>query len=95
MAALLIDQIDDNTFIQLDKMASHSEESITDLARFLLAASMYHAQKISFHAAATSSGLGFNAFKKRLKDYFSTGYVISPEVVDDDINMAKKLANKK
>lgn len=93
MAALLIDQIDENTFLQLDKMAANSNESTNDLARFLIAASMYHAQKISFHAAAILSGLGFNRFKKRLKDYFSTGYIISSEVVEDDMDMAKKLVN--
>ena len=85
MAALLIDKIDDNTLIQLDKMAAHSDESSTDLARFLLAASLYHAQKISFHAAASSSGLSFNLFKKRLKYYFSTGYIMSQEGVEDEI----------
>lgn len=95
MATLLIDQIDDQTFTQLDKLAVHSGESPTDLARFLLAASLYHAQKISFHAAAKLSGLGFNNFKKRLKKYFSTGYILPLEVVEDDIGMAKKLANKK
>ena len=93
MGTLLIDQIDDHTFTELDKMAIHFGESSTDLARFLLAASMYHAQKISFHAAATLSGLGFDSFKKRLNDYFSTGYIISSEVVEDDIRIAKKIDN--
>ena len=91
MATLLIDQIDDDTYTQLDNLAVHSGESPTELARFLLAASMYHAQKMSFQAAAALSGLGFDGFKKRLRDYFSTGYIIAPEVVEDDINMAKKI----
>lgn len=95
MATLLIDQIDDDTYSQLDSMAVNSGESPTELARFLLAASMYHAQKKSFHAAAAMSGLGFNGFKKRLKDYFSTGYIVSPEVVEDDTKIAKKLSSKR
>lgn len=84
--------IDDQLFTELDKITVHSEESPTELARFLLAASLYHAQKMSFHAAANLSGLGFNGFKKRLKEYFSTGYVIAPEVVDDDLAVAKRLS---
>ncbi|MBE8232928.1 MAG: hypothetical protein HAW67_04275 [Endozoicomonadaceae bacterium] len=76
-------------------MAVHSGESPTELARFLLAASMYHAQKMSFQAAAALSGLGFDGFKKRLRDYFSTGYIIASEVVEDDIKMAKKISRQK
>jgi ribosomal protein L4 len=95
MATLLIDQIDDNSFIQLDKEAIHSGESTAEFARFLLAAGMYHAQKMSFQKAATLSGLGFNGFKKNLRNYFSTGYVIANEVVEDDISMAKKISNQK
>jgi len=92
MATLLIDQIDDETYTQLDNLAINSGESPTELARFLLAASMYHAQKMSFQAAAALSGLGFDDFKRRLRDYFSTGYIIAPEVVEDDIKMAKKIS---
>jgi len=95
MATLLIDQIDDDTYAQLDNMAVDSGESPAELARFLLAASMYHAQKKSFQAAAAMSGLGFNGFKKRLRAYFSTGYIITSEVVEDDINIAKKLYSKR
>ena len=95
MATLLIDQIDDDTYSQLDSMAVNSGESPAELARFLLAASMYHAQKKSFQAAAAMSGLGFNGFKGRLRDYFSTGYIIASEVVEDDINTAKRLIYKK
>jgi len=95
MATLLIDQIDDQSLIQLNKMAIYSGESSAELARFLLAASMYHAQKMSFQAAASLSGLDFVSFKKKLKDYFSTGYIISSEVVEDDIRMARKLSAQK
>ena len=93
MATLLIDHIDERTFNQLNQMALHLFESPVELARFLLAAGMYHANKISFQAAADLSGLGFDGFKKRLKEYFSTGYIIAPEVVEEDIHLAKKLSD--
>jgi hypothetical protein len=93
MATLLIDHIDDQTLTQLDKMAAHAGESSTELARFLLAASMYHADIMSFQAAA-SSGLGFDDFKKRLREYFSTGYIISSHVVEEDLQMAKNLSKQ-
>lgn len=95
MANLLIDQINDDAYAQLDNMAVHFGESPTELARFLLAASLYHAHKMSFHAAATLSGLGFNGFKQRLNDYFSTGYMIAPEVIDDDMKQVMQLLNDK
>jgi hypothetical protein len=92
MATLLIDQIDDLSFNQLDKMAIQSGESTTEFARFLLAASMYHAQTMSFQAAAVLSGLGFDAFKKQLKEYFSTGYIIAPETIEADLHISEKLS---
>ncbi|MCI5130314.1 MAG: hypothetical protein D3904_02040 [Candidatus Electrothrix sp. EH2] len=70
-------------------MVLHLFESPAELARFLLAAGMYHANKISFQAAADLSGLGFDGFKKRLKEYFSTGYIVTPEVVEEDVYLAK------
>ena len=93
MATLLIDRIDERTFKQLNQMALHLFESPAELARFLLAAGMYHANKISFQAAADLSGLGFDGFKKGLKDYFSTGYIIASEVVEEDVHLAKKLSD--
>ena len=87
MASLLIDHIDDHTFTQLDKMAGNSGESPTQLVRFLLAASLYHSHKMSFQAAAALSGLGFDGFKKRLREDFSTGYVIAAEVVEEDLHI--------
>ncbi|BCG62531.1 MAG: antitoxin [Methyloprofundus sp.] len=94
MATLLIDQIDDQSFTQLDKMALNSGESTTEFARFLLAASMYHAHAISFQAAAELSGLGFNTFKKQLRENFSTGFIIASETIGEDLHMAKKLSNQ-
>ena len=60
-------------------------------ARFFLAASLYHAKKISFQRAAELAGLSFNDFKARLKEHFSTGYILSDETVRDDLNTADKL----
>ena len=93
MATLLIDRIDERTFNQMNQMALHLFESPSELARFLLAAGMYHANKISFQAAADLSGLGFDGFKKRLKEYFSTGYIIASEVVEEDVHLAKKISD--
>ena len=56
---------------------------------------MYHAHKMSFQAAADLSGLGFDDFKKRLKEYFSTGYIVSSETVEEDLQTAKKISSVK
>ena len=93
MATLLIDRIDEQTFTQLNQMALHLFESPAELARFLLAAGMYHANKMSFQAAADLSGLSFDGFKKRLREYFSTGYIIAPEVAEEDLDIAKKISD--
>ncbi|MDU9047808.1 MAG: hypothetical protein Q3M30_03085 [Candidatus Electrothrix sp. Rat3] len=90
MVTLLIDRIDERTFTQLNQMALHLFESPAELARFLLAAGMYHANKISFQAAADLSGLSFDGFKKRLREYFSMGYIIAAEVAEEDIHIAKQ-----
>lgn len=39
-------------------------------AEFFLAASLYHAHKISFAAAAALANLGFDEFLYRLKEHF-------------------------
>ena len=54
-------------------------------AEFFLAASLYHAHKISFNRAAELAGLSFDEFKFRLKEHFDTGYRISGETILDDI----------
>jgi hypothetical protein len=53
---------------------------------------MYHAHKMSFQAAADFSGLGFDDFKKRLKEYFSTGYIVASETVEEDLQTARKIS---
>ncbi len=48
---------------------------------FFLAASLYHARKISFASAAHMAGLDFDAFQTRLNEHFEQGYVIADECV--------------
>jgi hypothetical protein len=91
MATLLIDRINDESFKQLSRMAVHVFEGPGELARFFLAACMYHAHKMSFQAAADLSGLGFDDLKKRLKEYFSTGYIVASESVEEDLQTARQI----
>jgi len=62
----------------LEPLGNHSVE-------FFLAASLYHAQKISFKRAAELAGLSFEDFQSRLKEHFDTGYILFKETVIDDI----------
>ena len=94
MATLSINHIDEKAFKQIDRTADHAGESPPELARFLLAAGMYHAQQMSFQAASNLSGLGFDGFKKRLRETFSTGYIIPAQVGNKDISFAKRLFDK-
>ncbi|MFB1490333.1 MULTISPECIES: hypothetical protein [unclassified Thiocapsa] len=48
---------------------------------FFLAASLYQARKISFSAAASLAGLGFDEFHYRLKEHFGAGFAIDDTVV--------------
>lgn len=67
-------------------------------AQFFLAASLYHANKVSFHRAAQLAGLTFDEFKARLKEHFNTGYIMSDETVISDMDAAEKISetdNKK
>jgi len=58
---------------------------------FFLAASLYHARKISFAAAAALAGLGFDEFHYRLKEHFGYGMVIDDETVREDLRLVNKL----
>ena len=60
-------------------------------AQFFLAASLYHAKKVSFKRAAELAGLSFEEFKARLKEHFSTGYILSDEAVLSDLDTSDKL----
>lgn len=52
---------------------------------FFLAASLYHAGKISFASAAHIAGLSFEAFKHRLVEHFGQGYRIANQSVLEDM----------
>ena len=54
---------------------------------FFLAASLYHAHKISFAAAAALAGLRFDEFRYRLKEHFGYGMVIDDETVREDLRL--------
>lgn len=50
-----------------------------------LSASLYHAHKVSFAAAAELAGLGYEEFHYRLKGQFGHGFVIDDECVIEDL----------
>lgn len=60
-------------------------------AEFFLAASLYHARKISFASAAHMAGLDFESFKSRLMEHFDQGYILAEECVLEDIQTVDKL----
>jgi len=63
-------------------------------AQFFLAASLYHAKKVSFQRAAELAGLPFEEFKARLKEHFSTGFILADEAVMADIDTADRLLSE-
>jgi predicted HTH domain antitoxin len=64
-------------------------------ASFFLAASLYHAHKISFTAAAALADLTFEAFLTRLQEHFSTGFFLSDETVLEDIDSVAKIMDRR
>lgn len=60
-------------------------------AEFFLAASLYHAQKISFAGAAHMAGLDFESFKSRLLEHFNQGYILAEECVFEDMHTTSLL----
>jgi hypothetical protein len=60
-------------------------------AKFFLAASLYHARKISFMTAAQFAGLDFEGFKSGLNEHFDKGYIMADECILDDISTVEKL----
>lgn len=68
----------------LQPLGSHAAE-------FFLAASLYHARKISFARAAHMAGLDFDGFKMRLMEHFNQGYIIADECVLEDMHTVEKL----
>lgn len=62
-----------------------------EAASFFLAASLYHARKISFTAAAALADLSFEAFLSRLQEHFDSGFSIADESAIEDIQSVKKI----
>ena len=60
-------------------------------AQFFLAASLYHSGKISFQRAAELAELSFDEFKARLKEHFSTGFILPEKVIINDNRAVDKL----
>jgi predicted HTH domain antitoxin len=63
-------------------------------AEFFLAASLYHARKISFMTAAQLAGLDFESFKTRLIEHFGQGYIMDDESVLEDLEDANTLQER-
>lgn len=61
---------------------------------FFLAASLYHAGKISFGAAAALAGLGYEEFHYRLKEHFGHGFIIDDETAREDLSLGAALARQ-
>jgi len=62
-----------------------------DAADFFLAASLYHAHKVSFAKAAELADLSFDEFNYRLKEHFSIGYIFDDSVILEDLEVLKNL----
>jgi len=59
---------------------------------FFLAASLYHAGKVSFGTAAALSGLGHKEFHYRLKEHFGYGFRIEDDAAREDLSLGVELA---
>ena len=60
-------------------------------AEFFMAASLYHARKISFSAAAELANLSFDEFLFRLREHFNTGFIIDDESILEDLQTVNNL----
>lgn len=60
-------------------------------ASFFLAASLYHAHELSYAAAAEMAGLSFQTFGDKLKEHFGVGFMLSDEVIEEDLEAIKSL----
>ncbi len=54
-------------------------------ANFFMAASLYHARKISFATAASLADLTFEAFLLRLEEHFGRGFIMDDKSVLEDM----------
>jgi hypothetical protein len=62
-------------------------------ASFFLAASLYHAHKISFSAAAALADLSFDEFLSRLQEHFDYGFRLSDQTVLEDMESVGNILN--
>jgi hypothetical protein len=62
-----------------------------EAASFYLAASLYHARKISFAAAAALADLSFDAFLCRLQEHFGSGFRLADESVLEDLESVDEI----
>lgn len=60
-------------------------------ASFFLAASLYHAHKVSFSSAANLANLNFNEFLNRLREHFGTGFHLPDDVVLNDLKTVDQM----
>ena len=60
-------------------------------ADFFLAASLYHARKVSFARGAKLANLSFEAFLTRLDEHFGKGFIIDDKSALEDMATADKL----
>ena len=63
-------------------------------ANFFLAASLYHAHKISFTAAAALADLSFDAILSRLQEHFDSGFRLSDQTVLEDMESVTNVLSK-
>ena len=65
-----------------------------EAAGFFLAASLYHAHRISFAAAADLADLGFDEFLFRLREHFGSGFRVADASVLEDLDTVDRLVPK-
>jgi len=63
-------------------------------ASFFLAASLYHAHKISFSAAAALADLSFDAFLSRLQEHFDSGFWLADDTVIEDMESVLNIMSR-
>ena len=63
-------------------------------ASFFLAASLYHAHKVSFSAAAGLANLSFNEFLCRLQEHFGMGFHLPDNLILEDLQTVKEIMSQ-
>ena len=60
-------------------------------AAFFLAASLYHANELSYAAAAEMAGLSFDDFATKLEQHFGASFILADQVILEDIEAIEQL----